>query len=394
MPVTTHAYLSPSSAHRWLICPPIVQFEKDAESANEGNTSYTLEGTAAHTLAEAYLTKRFKLVPNAKVNKMIKDAKTSDYYNEEMEEAVSYYCDLVEEHANSYNDPIIELESKLDMSKWAPHCTGTSDVVIIADDTIEIIDLKYGKGVPVKVELNDQIMLYALGAYAKYSILYDFSKVKMTIIQPRLDYADSFTIEAEELLYWANHYVAPRAVQAYEGTGEWTITDDVVKFSPIRAQLRPRAEKNFKLIDKYDSKEAATLSDEEIAEILDRAPEIKKWLDHVESYALSQALSGKANYPGFKVVEGRSIRKISDPQAVMFTLDMEGYTEEQYTKPKELIALGALEKLVGKKELAALIGDYIVKPEGKPTLVPESDKRPPLRDVDSDFADIEVVTDE
>lgn len=389
MPVTTHAYLSPSSAHRWLICPPIVQFE--AAVPGDGGSSFAAEGTAAHALAEAYLTKRFKL---GKAAPMIKEAKASSFYDTEMEESVSYYCDLVEECANAYDDPIIELESKLDMGKWAPDVRGTSDVVIIADGVVEIIDLKYGKGVPVYADNNPQLMLYALGAYDKYSILYEFDKIKMTIIQPRLDNLSTFEIETAELLYWADNYVAPRAVQAYEGTGEWTITDDVVKFSKIRAQLRPRAEKNFKLVDKYDSKEAATLSDEEIAEILDRAPEIKKWLDHVESYALSQALSGKANYPGFKVVEGRSIRKISDPQAVMLTLDMEGYTEDQYTKPKELVALGALEKLVGKKELTALIGDYIVKPEGKPTLVPESDKRPPLRDANSDFADIEVVEDE
>ena len=389
MPVTTHAYLSPSSAHRWLICPPIVQFE--AEVPGSGSSSFAAEGTAAHALAEAYLTKRFKL---GKATAMIKEAKASTFYDAEMEEAVSLYCDLVEEHANVYTKPIIELESKLDMSKWAPDVKGTSDVVIIADGVVEIIDLKYGKGVPVYAENNPQLMLYALGAYDKYSILYDFDKIKMTIIQPRLDNVSTFEIETEELLYWADNYVAPRAVQAYEGTGEWTITDDVVKFSKIRAQLRPRAEKNFSLIDKYDGKESATLSDEEIAEILDRAPEIKKWLDHVETFALSQALSGKANYPGFKVVAGRSIRKISDPQAVMLTLDMEGFDESQYTKPKELVALGALEKLVGKKELAALIGDYIVKPEGKPTLVPESDKRPPLHDANSDFADIEVVEDE
>lgn len=389
MPVTTHAYLSPSSAHRWLVCPPIVQFE--AAVPGDGRSSFAAEGTAAHALAEAYLTKRFKL---GKAAPMIKEAKASSFYDAEMEEAVSYYCDLVEERANAYDEPIIELESKLDMSKWAPDVRGTSDVVIIADGVVEIIDLKYGKGVPVYADNNPQLMLYALGAYDKYAILYEFDKIKMTIIQPRLDNLSTFEIETEELLYWADNYVAPRAVQAYEGIGEWTITDDVVKFSKIRAQLRPRAEKNFKIIEKYDGKESATLSDEEIAEILDRAPEIKKWLDHVESYALGQALSGKANYPGFKVVEGRSVRKVSDPQAVMFTLDMEGYTEDQYIKPKELVALGALEKLVGKKELAALIGDYIVKPAGKPTLVPESDKRPALRDVDSDFADIEVVTDE
>ncbi len=389
MPVTTHAYLSPSSAHRWLICPPIVQFE--AEAPGSGSSSFAAEGTAAHALAEAYLTKRFKL---GKATAMIKEAKASTFYDTEMEEAITYYCDLVEEHANAYDKPIIELESKLDMSKWAPDVKGTSDVVLIADGVVEIIDLKYGKGVPVYAENNPQLMLYALGAYDKYSILYDFDKIKMTIIQPRLDNVSTFEIETEELLYWADNYVAPRAVQAYEGVGEWTITDDVVKFSKIRAQLRPRAEKNFKLIDKYDGKEAATLSDEEIAEILDRAPEIKKWLDHVETFALSQALSGKANYPGFKVVAGRSVRKISDPQAVMLTLDLEGYEESQYTKPKELLALGALEKLVGKKELTALIGDYIVKPEGKPTLVPESDKRPPLHDANSDFADIEVVEDE
>ena len=165
---------------------------------------------------------------------------------------VTAYCDLVEERVNQYENATVELEQKVDFSKWVPEGFGTSDVVVLSDKTIEIIDLKYGKGVPVDAYLNPQLMLYALGAVDKYDIIYEFETVRMTIIQPRLDNISTFEIEKEELLYWADNYVAPRAVQAWEGTGEWTITDDVVKFSKVRAQLRPRAERNFQLIDKHE----------------------------------------------------------------------------------------------------------------------------------------------
>lgn len=389
MPVGSHALLGASSAHRWLICPPIARLE---EQFKDRGSSFAEEGTAAHELAELALAKRFKLMATRSVNTKLKKFRSENiYYDQSMEDYVEAYCDLVEERVNHYQDAVIELEQKVDFTKWVPEGFGTSDVVVLADNTIEIIDLKYGKGVPVDAYLNPQLMLYALGAVDKYDIIYEFETVRMTIVQPRLDNVSTFEIDKEELLYWADNYVAPRAAQAWEGTGEWTITDDVVKFSKVRAQLRLRAERNFSLVDKYELKESPLLTNEEIAEILDRAPEIKKWLDHVEQYALNKALTEGEEFPGWKVVAGRSNRKISDEESLLFLLEAEGFEDDEILKPRALQAIGQLEKVVGKKRFAELASDFIVKPEGKPVLVAEKDKRPALNSMENALNDFEGV---
>ena len=389
MPVGSHALLGASSAHRWLICPPIARLE---EQFKDRGSSFAEEGTAAHELAELELAKRFKLMATRSVNTKLKKFRSENsYYDQSMEDYVEAYCDLVEERINHYQDAVIELEQKIDFTKWVPEGFGTSDVVVLADKTIEIIDLKYGKGVPVDAYLNPQLMLYALGAVDKYDIIYEFETVRMTIVQPRLDNVSTFEIDKEELLYWADNYVAPRAAQAWEGTGEWTITDDVVKFSKVRAQLRLRAERNFSLVDKYELKESPLLTNEEIAEILDRAPEIKKWLDHVEQYALNKALTEGEEFPGWKVVAGRSNRKISDEESLLFLLEAEGFEDDEILKPRALQAIGQLEKVVGKKRFAELASDFIVKPEGKPVLVTEKDKRPALNSMEDALNDFEGV---
>lgn len=385
----SHALLGASSAHRWLICPPIARLE---EQFKDRGSSFAEEGTAAHELAELALAKRFKLMATRSVNTKLKKFRSENsYYDQSMEDYVEAYCDLVEERVNHYQDAVIELEQKVDFTKWVPEGFGTSDVVVLADNTIEIIDLKYGKGVPVDAYLNPQLMLYALGAVDKYDIIYGFETVRMTIVQPRLDNVSTFEIDKEELLYWADNYVAPRAAQAWEGTGEWTITDDVVKFSKVRAQLRLRAERNFSLVDKYELKESPLLTNEEIAEILDRAPEIKKWLDHVEQYALNKALTEGEEFPGWKVVAGRSNRKISDEESLLFLLEAEGFDDDEILKPRALQAIGQLEKVVGKKKFAELASDFIVKPEGKPVLVTEKDKRPALNSMEDALNDFEGV---
>lgn len=384
-----HALLGASSAHRWLVCPPIARLE---EVIKDTSSSFAQEGTDAHELAELTLTKRFKLDSAKTVNAKLKKFKaSSSYYDQSMEDFVSGYCDLVEERFNHYPNATIELEQRVDFSRWVPEGFGTSDVVILADNTIEIIDLKYGKGVVVDAYQNPQLMLYALGAVDAYDLIYEFETVRMTIIQPRLDHITTFEIDKEELLYWADNYVAPRATQAWEGIGEWTITDDVVKFSKVRAQLRPRAEKNFALVDKYELKEAPLLENHEIAEILDRAGEIKKWLEHVENFALQKARDEGEVYPGYKVVAGRSNRKISDDEGLLFVLEAEGFDGDELVKPRQLLPIGSLEKIVGKTTFADLASDYIVKPEGKPVLVPETDKRPALNSIDSAVEDFEGV---
>lgn len=385
MPVTNHAYLSASSAHRWLICPPLVALEADIE---DRSSHYAAEGTEAHELAELKLRKFLGQKVTRQLNKLKKSA---TYYNAEMEEATDTYVALVEEQYNQYKSGTMELEVRVDFSKWVPDGFGTSDVVIVADNVIEIIDLKYGKGVRVDAYQNPQLMLYALGAYATYDMVYDFDKIKMTIVQPRLDHVSSFEIEVEELLYWANNYVAPRAVQALEGIGEWNITADVMKFSKVRAQLRPRAEQNFKIIDQYVAEETALLAESEIADILKRASEIKSWIEHVESYALDKALREGVEFPGFKLVEGRSVRKIIDEDILSEVLEAEGYFD--IYKPTALLPIGQLEKKIGKSRFAELAEGHIIKPQGKPTLVPTSDKRPALNSLQTaidDFSDEEI----
>lgn len=375
----SHAYLSASSSHRWLICPPIIAVEAGIA---DKQTSFTLEGTEAHALAELklqeFLGKRVK-------TKITNFKKKAEFYNEEMEEMTDLYHDMVIERFNHYDNPRMDLEVRVDFSTWVPSGFGTSDVVILSDKVIEIIDLKYGKGVPVSAHQNPQLMLYALGAFDLYDIAYGFEKVRMTIIQPRLDSVSTFEIEVEELLYWANNYVAPRAQQAYEGQGEWTITEDVVRFSKVRGQLRPRAEKNFELIQKYDGGEPALLETDEVAEILARASEIKKWVEDVEYYALDQALNHDVVFPGFKLVEGRSNRKITDEEELATRLQAEGY--EEIYKPKLLLPMGQLEKIVGKKHFEEIASDLVVKPTGKPTLVPEKDKRPAINSMQSAVED-------
>ncbi len=390
MPVEAHAVLGASSSHRWLACPPIVQFEKDLIDIG---SDAAREGTAAHELAELkllYQTEKInKRTYNTRYNKF---KKLNMHFDGEMDECTDEYVDRVIEIFNSYQDAYIELEKKVDYSTWVPDGYGTSDVVIIADKVLEIVDLKYGKGVPEDAYLNTQLMLYALGAYSAYELVYDFDVIRMSIFQPRLDSFTTAEIPVEELLYWANNYVAPRAAQAHIGIGDWNFTEEVVRWSKVAAKLKPWAEENLAFLGKFDYREVDLLSLEEISEILAKSKMIETWLKKVEYYALEQVRDKGQKVPGFKLVEGRSIRKITDTEKVATILTKEGYND--IYKPKDLIAMGALEKLVGKKHLTDLVGDYIVKPTGKPVLVVEGDKREEIGSVASAASDFDDVVED
>lgn len=384
MPVENHALLSASSAHRWLYCPMLPRLEAEYPSRD---TVYTREGTAAHELSEIKLMYKSGKIKKREFNKRLKEFKEStDYYNEEMEEMTELYTDIVMEHFSSYDSAEIELEKRVDFSEWVPNGFGTSDVVILSDGVIEIIDLKYGKGMPVSAKQNPQMGLYALGAYATYDMIYDFDKIRMTIVQPRLDSVSTVEIFVEELLYWANNVVLPMAAQADVGIGDWDLNEKVLQWSPVAAKLVPRAQANWELIDRYELQEPIYLDDEAIAEILNKAGEIKKWIESVEAYALKQALAGQ-EVPGYKVVEGRSVRVLTNKEAAAAILEKNGYTD--IYKPKELLAMGALEKMVGKKRFEDMMAFIIDKPQGKPVLVPNSDKRPIFNDTTNDFGGID-----
>lgn len=278
-------------------------------------------------------------------------------------------------------EAVHKVEQRLDFSAWVPRGFGTGDAVIIDNGIIEIIDLKYGKGVPVSAIGNTQMRLYALGAINEFGFFYDIEKVKMTIVQPRLDSVSTDEISAEELLKWADEYLKPRAELAIKGEGEFCAGDHC-KFCRANAICRARAEKNME-IAKYEFANPPTLDNLEISHILDVASDFSKWIKDVESWALQQALQGEI-YPGYKVVEGRSNRKWKDEDEVGKLLLANGF-QENIIYTKKLDGIGKIEKAIGKKKTSELLGDLIVKPQGSPTLVVESDKRPVYNSAELDF---------
>ena len=270
----------------------------------------------------------------------------------------------------------MEIEQKLDLTEYIPESFGTADCVIISDGVMEVIDLKYGKGVPVYADYNPQLMLYGLGALNKYDFMYEIESVKLTVVQPRLNNISSFLISVEELRKWANDVLKPQAELAFSGEGELN-AGEWCKFCAVKNKCRALYEKQIELA-KYEFKEPKLLSDEEIADILGRIPQLVEWANSVSEYAKDEAVNHGKAWPGYKLVEGRSIRKWSDEDlAAKAILSIPGVSEDQVYNTK-LKGISDIEKLVGKKIFAEKLSDVVVKPQGAPTLVPESDKRPAM----------------
>lgn len=363
-----HAILSASGAYRWLKCTPSARLERQFK---DEQSPYAAEGTRAHAAAEQLLTK--ELFPDRKVVEPKFDDK-------EMEIAVRRYVDICMEKVIAARkrtpDADIQVEARVDFSRWVPEGFGTGDMVIVADDTLEIVDLKYGKGVPVSAEGNPQIRLYALGAYEANSLLYDIKTIRMTIVQPRLDSVNSDEMSVEDLIAWGDS-IKDTAKLAYDGEGECQAGDHC-GFCKARHLCRALSNACLDEFYKHGGKKTSLLLDTEVAEVLDMADMIIKWAKDVQNYAFDQAVNEGKNWPGYKLVEGRSSRKITNAEAAAQALLDADLTEEDIYKPQELRGITDLTKLVGKKKLTDTIGQFIEKPPGKPTLVPLSDKRAPL----------------
>ena len=298
------------------------------------------------------------------------------------DEYCSYVMEQLTEAKTHCKDPQVLVEQRLDFSKWIPEGFGTGDCLIVADDVLHIIDFKYGLGVLVEAEDNPQMMYYALGALDIYDGIYDITSVKMTIFQPRRENVSTFTIKKEDLLKWADDFLKPTAELAFNGEGEFKAGDHCT-FCKAKATCRKRAEYNLELA-KYDFEMPASLSETEIAAILPKIDDLTAWAADIKEYALQQALSG-TEYPGFKVVEGRANRKYTDEEAVAFVVKDNGYDPYE----KKLLGITAMTSLLGKKKFEELLGALITKPQGKPTLVPASDKRPALNTAKDDFSEEE-----
>lgn len=382
--MTKHALLSASAAYRWLNCTPSARL---TEKLEDTQSVYAAEGSLAHELAELELNLQLKNITKTTYNKQLKKIKANELYSEEMPDEVEKYTTYVFERlaeAQSHTaDALIFLEQRLDFSKWVPEGFGTGDCIIIADGTMEVTDLKYGKGVAVFAEENPQMMLYALGALEEYGFIYDIEKVRMTIAQPRLDNFSTWELSVNELLAWAEGELTEKAKEAWEGAGTCK-AGDWCMFCGVKATCKARAEAVLAISEQYQEQDPNLLSIDEIAEILHKAEEIQAWAKDVQDYALEQARDHGVKFKGWKLVEGRSNRKYTDEGEVATKLINEGLTEEEIYN-KKIKGITEMEKTLGKKKFSTLLKDLVIKPEGKPTLVVEGDKRPELNSAEKDF---------
>ena len=375
-----HAILSASSSHRWLHCLPSARLELEFEDTSGKAAD---EGTAAHALSEHKLKKALHIRSKRPI---------SEYDSDEMEECTDAYVDFVMEQVElakqSCNDPIVLIEKRLDFSCYVPDGFGTGDCLIISDDRLHIIDFKYGMGVLVDAVDNPQMKLYALGALEIYDSLYDINEVSMTIFQPRRENVSTWTVPVEELKVWAEEELKPKAVKAYNGEGEY-IPGEWCTFCKAAVRCRARAEEKLKLAQ-TEFKMPPLLTDNEIEEILFILPDLTKWANEITAYATDAAVNHGKEWNGFKVVEGRSVRKYKDEGAIAEKAVAGGYKD---IYRKSLIPLTEMQKLMGKSKFEELLGDLIYKPPGKPTLVPNSDKRPAMNVADAKNEFNEIMED-
>lgn len=357
-----HARFSPSASKRYLNCPPALRLE---EQFADEESVYAAEGTAGHAMAEHLVKKYLKRRTRRPV---------SDYYSDDLleavEEYVAYVVEQIEAARRECASPILSVEQRVDVSEYVADCFGTADMMIVTDRKVHIIDLKLGRGVPVYAEENPQLMIYGLGVLLIAEMLYDIDTVEMTIVQPRLEILSTWEMAADDLKAWGEEVLRPKGAMALAGEGEFC-AGDWCRFCKAKNTCRARAESFLKLAQK-EFAPPPTLSDEEIAEVLKVADELSKWAADVYAYAQDEAVTHGKEWSGFKLVEGRTNRKYTDEQEVIAAANAAGYTD---IFKRSLIGITEMQKLMGKKKFDTVLGSLVYKPQGKITLVPESDKR-------------------
>lgn len=369
-----HAKLSASGASRWATCPGSVQME---DGIPDKESVYAQEGTLAHEMSELKL--KHYLDPKGfgkrKLNAAIKKLKENELYQAEMESYTDTYVDFIKEKALSFpSNPYIEIEKRVDFSRWVDGGFGTCDCVLIHGSTLSIIDLKYGKGVPVSSEQNEQLILYALGAYDAFNLIYNLDKIELNIVQPRINNFSTWEISLTELLLWGDYFKV-QAEKALGGNGELVPSAKACKFCKARDICTARAENNLSLESEIKLKPNEIPKDK-LYEYISRGEDIAKWVADLKAYALDMCLKGE-DVKGLKAVAGRTSRSWTNQDEAINKL-IEGGIDEAIIYDKVPLTLAKLEKALGKQQFTALVGDMVITSEGKPTLVFENDKRPAI----------------
>lgn len=377
-----HALLSPSSASRWLACTPSPRLEAQYP---DQTSEFAEEGALAHSMAEIYL--RYHDDPKG-LAKALKDISSKDplyqkYYNSDLDQHAHDFANYVLELCSG--DYKLEIEQRLDFTEWVEQGFGTGDAIVVKDEVLNLIDLKYGKGVRVSAIENTQLKIYALGCWAKYSWMYDFDTVRLHIYQPRLDNISIWSISVEDLLLWAEEELVPKAALAYEGKGE-QVPGEHCRFCKAKAECRALANHALELA-KEEFAEPKTLSPEEIGAIIPKIDIAEIYIKAVREHAYSKLLSGES-IPGYKLVKGRATRTYTNIEAIKKALLEAGFGEDDILTPikqRELLGVTALEKNIKKKNFDTIVDPYITRVEGKPSMAPETDKREEYSSVQSDF---------
>lgn len=369
-----HALLSASGAHRWLVCTPSARLE---EQFPDTTSDAAKEGTLAHELAELKLRHYFYKgsFGKQKYARAVNKLKKQELWQDEMDGYTEEYLDYVKAAALKFeSSPYVAIEKKVGLGAYIPDGFGTADCILIGGGVLQVIDFKYGKGISVSAEENPQMKLYALGAYNAYSLLYPIREIKLTIIQPPLDGISEWSCSLEHLLAFGG-YVKQRAALAINGNGAYAPGVHQCRFCRARTQCRARAEENVKLAF-FTDKKPPLITDTEVGGYLTQGGDVARWLKDLQDYALAQCLAGK-EIPGWKAVEGRGSREWTDMEQAFGKLEENGIAEAMLWEKRPL-TLAQVEKIVGKKDFALLVGDYVVKNPGKPALVAEADKRPAI----------------
>ncbi len=379
--MSSHALLSASSAHKWLVCTPAARLE---EQFPEITSQYAEEGRLAHSIAELKLRKQFvEQMSTKSFNAALKKLQVNPLYNPEMLTYTENYIDYISQQIHAYSSrPYVAAEQKLDFANIVPEGFGTGDCIIIGGNVLHIIDFKYGKGVPVAAERNPQMMLYAIGAINAYHLLYEIRHVKITIMQPRLENISEWELTSEELRQWGET-IKEIAQKAFEGKGGY-VPGEHCRFCKAKATCRGRVQE-FLSLESFNQAIPPIIGNEEVGEILKRGKLLAAWLTNLEEYALNECLNGN-EVPGWKAVEGRSTRQFLDADKAFAVVKNAGFDEALLYERKP-ITLTSVEKLLGKPTFKELLSEHINTPPGKPTLVQNADKRQPITrtSVENDF---------
>lgn len=370
-----------------MTCTPSAQLEAQFPDTTSAAAA---EGTLAHEICEIKARQKFfqkcdmgyiaKNVATRELNKLRKDP----LFQDEMEGFTDDYVSELDCQALGFTErPHIALETKLDLTEWIPDGFGTADCIMIGGDKLLVADFKYGKGVKVSAEDNPQMQIYALGAWKKFSLVYQIKRVVMMIIQPRLSVNPEIWEENIEDLLKFGEEVKHQALAAAAGEGEFVPGESQCRFCRARERCRARADYNIQMAFGPMGQMPPLITDEEVGEYLQRGADVAKWLKDLQDYALRTCLDG-GEIPGYKAVEGRGSREWTDQDKAFAALEDAGVPAEIMYERKPL-TLAALEKVVGKKAFAEAVGDFIVKTPGKPALVPESDKRPAITTAEMAF---------